>query len=408
MLQSFYSKMESWFFSDEYKNQLKNEEQLKKELETFLQRFTLDFLENMQIDDYITGKEEKNTFCYFLEGNLEGYGTIGGQTTDPQQYGIHWDKKRGDYSFGGKKVKKTKFGHNKDEIFSNIKEELKALITATINNNEDEIIRNRLSPQFKNKVSFLYSNNTQVPIYSNDHLNIIFSLLQIPFSVTEDPFIKRKQLYGFYIESGLNKKMSPLMFMNFFYSKQGYRDLLKDSKTFSLMRDKTKKRKKITLIDIELSDENKIDIGIKEKPKREGLHNPFAEEKKRITGKKAEQIVIDYLKDHKKEFGIIGEIKEWCNSNDFKGYDISYEETGGKEIYIEVKGVAANVGNRIQFEMSYNERKVMKDNADHYYIFFVNDVFNAPKIKRILAKEINDDCYKPSKFSVSVKIKPHE
>jgi hypothetical protein len=405
MLEVFYSRLDVWLSSDEFNKLVKEEYRQKELLNDFLTKFTLDFIKQMTIDDYILGKKNHSSFCYCVEYSLEGYGATGGRTTAPQKYGIHWDKEHKKYSFGGKKVKNSKFGFEPEIIFQNVRNSLISLIEDTSSKNYDGIVNNILNPQFKNKVSYLYSSDSQLPIYSKDDLNLILSALDIPFSLSSDRFFKRLKLYDFYVKNGINEKMSPLMFMNFIYSNYGYRKLLRSTEKLSADKKAFEMAQNLEIIDITLISKHEDSDGpAKESSNRKGSkYNPDSEEKKRITGKKAEQLVIDYLNTHKNELKIYGEIVAWCNDDDSKGYDISYKQTDGKDIYIEVKGVSQDINDRIMFEISSNQIKVMKKNPENYYIFFINNVEKATNIKRILAKNISLDNFEPVKFKVNTK-----
>ena len=131
--------------------------------------------------------------------------------------------------------------------------------------------------------------------------------------------------------------------------------------------------------------------------------NPGSEESKRITGKKAEDIILEYLKAHAKELDAHN-ITPWCygeNQDDGKGYDISYFLSNGTEIFVEVKGTKADLKGQVYFEMSRNEYNVMKNNPDTYYIFFVNDINKGNIIQRILAKDVYGE--EPIKYRVNFK-----
>lgn len=403
MLDTFYSKLESWLSSSNFKQSLKDEQQNKKLLNAFLEKFDIKKLNVMTIDEYVVGKENKHTFCYQIEYTLLGYGSIRGRPTAAQRYGIFWDGVRKDYSFGGKKVKKTRFGSDKDEIFNNIRSAIISLLDDIENNMTDNIIANPLSPQFKNKIGFLYNSTSQIPIYSDDDLNIILAAINIPFSISADRFVKRQKLYDFYKDNGLDEKFSPLLFMNFIYSDYGYLNLLRAENKVSLTEKEAASIKKIKLVDIRVIEELKPKKSETARTRRIGKYNPETEERKRITGKKAEQIVIEYLNSHKDELKIDGEIVAWCDIDDGIGYDISYKQLDKKDVFIEVKSTIADRKDRIVFEISANQREIMNNHPDNYYIFFVNNVNNATEIKRILAKNINEKNYEPVKFRVNVK-----
>lgn len=228
MLEELNLKLDTWMQTDDYKCQLKKQDKYFKSLREFLAIFTKDKIESMNIDEYVTGKKNQKAFCYWLEETLEFYGSISGRTTAYEKFVIYWDKEIKDYSFGPKKWKSRKgFGSTKDEIFENIKKSILDVVDATKNNDYERIINNPLNPQFKNKINFLYDYDNQIPIYSNEDLNVILTLFEIPFDKNIDRIYKREKLFEFYKNNGYDQKVSPALFMLFIYSWYGYRAILR-------------------------------------------------------------------------------------------------------------------------------------------------------------------------------------
>lgn len=402
MLEELNLKLDTWMQTDDYKCQLKKQDKYFKSLREFLAIFTKDKIESMNIDEYVTGKKNQKAFCYWLEETLEFYGSISGRTTAYEKFVIYWDKEIKDYSFGPKKWKSRKgFGSTKDEIFENIKKSILDVVDATKNNDYERIINNPLNPQFKNKINFLYDYDNQIPIYSNEDLNVILTLFEIPFDKNIDRIYKREKLFEFYKNNGYDQKVSPALFMLFIYSWYGYRAILRTNEKPTI---ESKEIESFSLVDIKIDD---VITSKKEKYKNELkrriIYNPGSEESKRITGKKAEDIVLEYLKVHAKELDAHN-ITPWCygeNQDDGKGYDISYLLSNGTEIFVEVKDTKADLKGQVYFEMSRNEYNIMKSHPNTYYIFFVNDVNKGNIIQRILAKDVYGE--EPIKYRVNFK-----
>ncbi|MCU9932379.1 hypothetical protein NWQ33_00105 [Mycoplasmopsis cynos] len=183
------------------------------------------------------------------------------------------------------------------------------------------IIKEFLCPfnnQFKNKVAFLYNNENQIPIYSDNHLNIILSSLNIKFNPEESVEFKRKTLFNFYQNNSIDKILSTSMFASFIYSYYGFIN---------------KSKKNIKLIDLEVKIidtkeyENKIPKVV--------VYDPEVEKKKKEIGTKGEEIVLDYLSKNMNDLNI-KKIYNWCfgdNQDDSKGYDFSYITNDGKEFF---------------------------------------------------------------------------
>lgn len=174
---------------DEYKSKS------NKLLTEFLLRFDIKSLINIKIDDYVVGNKTNNSFCWWVENKLRDFGNIGGgQLTAFQRFGIYYDKNNKNYVFKNKRTKQTRFGSTENEVFNNVKSELINLIKDTQNDNYIGIEANKLNPLFKNKISYLYSNERQLPIYSDKDLNILLTIFEIPFDIKEDRIYKRKMI----------------------------------------------------------------------------------------------------------------------------------------------------------------------------------------------------------------------
>lgn len=387
VLDEFFEKFNYWMTTSSYKKILKEEIALEEKLNIFLSKFTIDYIKTMPIDDYVTGKKNKMAFCSYVEVTLRNYGSISGRTTAYQKYVIYWDKRNKKYSFGSAKIKKRAFfGDDQTDIYNNVIKELINVINATKNGDLKSIEINHLNDQFKNKVSFLYDHKNQLPIYSNDDLDKILTLFNVPFDSKLNRVYKRKILYDFYVSTGIKKLMSPFIFMFFIYSDYGYRFYLRDRSSLNV------DLHTITLNNVKIK--NTIPMN-NSKVKREGLYDSSSEIKKRMTGKKAEELVIDFLNSNKSELDV-NHLIAWCNIDDSKGYDISYKKSDGTEIFVEVKSTKMNLGDKISFDMSLHEHEVMKENINNYFIFFVNDTYNARDIKRISALDLFGE--EPIKF----------
>lgn len=182
----------------------------------------------MPIEEYVSGNKNKSTFCYMIEETFECFGVISGRTSAYTKYVIYWNKHDQKYKFGDKRTKRRQyFGSTEEEIFSNVKKEIKNIIIAARNNDYKTIAESHLNPQFKNKIAYLYNSDCQIPIYSDDDLSVILSILEIPFNPNEDRAFNREKLYKFYVENELNKRLSTYMFMSFIYNWMGYRAYLR-------------------------------------------------------------------------------------------------------------------------------------------------------------------------------------
>ncbi len=292
-----------------------------------------------------------------------------------------------------KKDKKSKFGSSADEVFLNIKKELIALIKGVLANDDAVLISSKFNPLFKNKISYLYRRTNQLPIYGEHDLNKLLTIFGINFDTDSDRVIKRQLLFSFY--KSLNRDdITPDLFMYFVYSDLGYRSILRQDR--ANIEIEKKKAKDYVLVDVEsitlpASKEVKGGSGLV----KTDSYETYAE--KKITGKKGEEIVKQYLLSHKKELGIMGDIRCYCEENDYEHCDFSYTVESGRTVYVEVKATRMDRKNEITFEMSSAEYDFMIEHMENYYIFYINDVNKGKVIKRIQASKIE---VKPCKYKV--------
>ena len=86
-LSNFDYKLGSYQFDDLYLNDLRLD---------FVRAFPIEFIQNqMELDDYIEGKDNKNAFCYRLEFGLGALGSIRG--ANASKFGIYYSKKQKQY-----------------------------------------------------------------------------------------------------------------------------------------------------------------------------------------------------------------------------------------------------------------------------------------------------------------------
>ena len=102
MLDDIKAKLDEWMQIKDYKLHRKEETRKHKSIDAFISTFTANKISSMEIDDYVIGKRNTKSFCYWIEQRLEGYGSIRGRTTAFAKYVIYWDKRQNKYSFGAK------------------------------------------------------------------------------------------------------------------------------------------------------------------------------------------------------------------------------------------------------------------------------------------------------------------
>lgn len=401
IIKDFLERYDYWYSDKEgyglvKKDYLESQKFLKK----FLEKFPLEKVEEMTLKEYATGRgnqEKDKSFCYWVETKLRNLGEIrGGRLSEHQRFGIYYDARNGEYKFKNSNWKNPRFGNSVAAVYEEVHEAIISLLEAAQKHDYEKIEKNKLNPLFKNKLTFLYDAENWIPIYGDSDLDIILTLLSIPFDKETDRVYKRKKLFEFY--KALNRPdISTTLFMLFIYSNAGYKYYLRKRENDTFNGENGNKCVK------ESFNKNEYIIN-KDSKTRYGMYkgHPNTEEIKRIVGKAGEEIVKAYLESHKKELGIIGEIKKPCENNDGAHHDFSYINKEGEEIYIEVKATKRNNENIISFEMSYHEYNFMLDHENHYYIYYINDALN--KMRREVIKEIRACDAKELLFSSKYKM----
>lgn len=134
----------------------------------FVEDFSIAKIEQMQLDEYVIGKQNENTYCYRLEYQLKELGNNGG--ANASKYGVWYGqfgknttpKYRATKNFADGQV------DNIDVAFANVKSELIKLISADPNTDEGKTIicKSRFAPLVLGKVLYLYHHKDFLPIFS--------------------------------------------------------------------------------------------------------------------------------------------------------------------------------------------------------------------------------------------------
>lgn len=150
-------------------------------LKSFVERFNVGYIMNeMQLDDYVMGKDSKTSFCYIVERGLSFIGGIQGATA--YKFGIYYGKTKSDLKMQYRFTKK--FGNNQDEAFRNVKIELVSLINRTKQLKVFEDIDSLIAGMFKYKIMYIYNPSILLPIYFIDDLAHFSNRLSLPIKKT--------------------------------------------------------------------------------------------------------------------------------------------------------------------------------------------------------------------------------
>src|SRR5260370_27995101 len=165
-------------------------ENLRKQ---FLRKFPQDKLSDLDIDQYVEGKGNKDSFCNWLENHLVELGSMSGATAI--KFGIYYGRKKSDPVVTYRFV--PKFGSSKDAAFNRIKQELVDLLSAGKTKNFAAIQNSMLSPMFKGKILSIYYPDDYLNIFSRAHLEFYLLKLSISFAKEEDDTLLRQKLIDF-------------------------------------------------------------------------------------------------------------------------------------------------------------------------------------------------------------------
>ncbi len=200
------------------KDNKKDREELEKLRKQFEDKFSIDKIAQLKIDDYIVGKQNKESFCYWLETRLEELGNIHG--SNASKFGVYYGKKGDDKELKYHFVKK--YGKDSDDRFSNIKNEIIELIK---NGKENQIKKIRLSkipPTFRGKILSTYFPDKYLNIFSEEHLDYFLTQLKINYTNKMDIIDKQELLLNAKLADDILSKWSISKYSCFLYNNFGY------------------------------------------------------------------------------------------------------------------------------------------------------------------------------------------
>ena len=297
------------------------------------------------------------------------------------------------YDYDRNQSAKRGFGTTPETVFESVKAELIKIVQNPCD--YEALANTKLNQMFANKVAFLYSNNRQIPIYSDAHLNVFLSALEIPFCIGKNRANKREKLYQYYSQLNCNG-LSPLTFMQYLYQGAGLCGLLQDQQAA-----KTKKQANMTPTDKASAPRAEPEQTKREQNRSGLIEEALSQEEAKLIGKYGEDAVKKYLEHKRKELGIIGSIDCPCETNDYAHYDFSYQTKDGKTIYVEVKASKLDTPGRAHFFMSKAEYEFFLENKENYRLYYVNDVFGKGNVTSLTLTE--QDLY-PIKYSAEIRL----
>lgn len=383
-----------WF--EENKKEIKQKErEINKLIDQFLKKYTLERIAGMKIDDYVEGKADDNSFCYWIENKLKSAGDIHGATA--YKFGVFYSKKNSRYE-----VQTPKYNSDYNLAFEEIKKLIIEVIDASKEHNLDKITTSKLSNMFKNKIAYLYNREDFLPIYSDDDIKKLLIIFGLPHDQKKESIESKKdRLFKFYKDLNIID-CSPWRFMHFIYNPDGYRHELRDGEITDFLKSNNSKITIEKVVNIEDLFVERNYNGRKSVYKSD----PDKDKSNKLAGEKGEDRVIEYFETNKRKLNIT-EIKYYCkkdgpDANDLAGCDIEYVTSDGQHWFVEVKSTRANNVEKQLFYMSDIEFNKMKENINNYYILYFNNVYKDSVVKEIPAKLIVSKAH-PIKYNFNLK-----
>lgn len=146
-------------------------DELKELLDEFLDRWTLENIENLTLQEYV-GLGNKDTFCQWVETKTRMLGSIKGMTSI--KFGIYERKDKTklpkNYKNDAEYSWLQGYGDSRKTAFENTKQDIIKIIQLAEVGKFSEIDSILLPDLFKWKVAFLYSNERLIPIFKQDVL----------------------------------------------------------------------------------------------------------------------------------------------------------------------------------------------------------------------------------------------
>ena len=365
-------------FHEQYLNDdewgLPREKRLNKIKDELVRRFTTEYVQNeMRKEDYCIGHSgDKDNFCYIIERTLRGLGSILGASS--KKFGLYWSKKEGRY------IPTDRYGATEDGAFNKIKAELVKIIYAAQRNDMNAISSSTFSYMIRHKIFFLYNSSTDIPIFSEDHLEKVLAFYDIPYlkdNYTETN--KRRALYNFKENNEVFSEMTNKEFMSFLYSEYSGLDL-KQKKTI----DENRKGETVVLVEVTSLLDTHEQHEYKSRKGKTNYDDIAAHAT--FVGEAGEKLVLDYEKRNNRDYA--RKIKWVSRYDDHAGYDILSYDKDGNKIFIEVKTKKYGGADNIDFYITDNELKRLRE--DNHIIYYVCGITRKQKKIYAIRKETLD------------------
>jgi len=368
--------------SDLYNERLKECENLHSE---FLKRWPLkDLSKILTLENYVIGKQNYDSFCYWVERKTRSLGSILGATAD--KFKVYYDK-------DGSKYRWIKRFNSSQAAFKATKREILNILKAAEDGNLEAIKDNELfrdSNLFRGKLLYLYFPDKFLNIFSEEDINFFLVRLGIPFERNEHVINKQNRLVALKGSDPIMSAWSARKFGYFLYSqfippsrtlsknfykkdkpKSGLAEVLQEEGSYALP---DVRQTEVELIDLD-SIKVKITKGKRKGKKVKRKPNYIAENIRNMKlGAQGEEIVLKLEKESLSRAGrkdLANKVKRISLEDDSAGYDIHSYFINGKNKFIDVKSTTTGINRNAPFYLTQNEKEVMEYVKGRYFLYRV-------------------------------------
>lgn len=367
-------------FEQKFANQSQYK-RLEKLRRNFEKRFPRNKISQLKPDDYVQGKRNEKSFCYWVEWKLADLGNI--QGTPAKKFGVYYSKKKNSFQF-------TEEFKSNENPFGAVLNEIISLLDAAEKDDIERVRSAKISPMFKGKLLFLYFPKKFLNIYSKGHIDYFLGQLRLNEPGSKlDLISKRELLVKFKNGDEVMKDWSMFEFHDFLYETQGYPPS-RDLKVTPLLKNYVLNLPLPEETDpefISLKPGDAVESSEKTSGKKSGtIDYEQKNRRNKLTGNQGEDVVLLAEKRELRRNGkpdLAKKVEAICKTEDGAGYDILSFELDGTPKQIEVKSTTArppSPNSSFGFYLSANEYEQAKL-LPNFYLYIVFDVKSEkPKI----------------------------
>lgn len=340
-------------------------------IEEFNQLFTNEKLQHLTYHEYVMGKDNKDSYSYWLEIKTHIIGSIKGGNVSKHQIWFDKSRQKMDWTQSFEKGDTTPI------------DKMRQLLSYLKNNGEylsyKEIDELPGSNTLKFKTLYLYHPQNYLPIFSE--MMYDYYLKQIGYNPMKYKTlsIKQKVILDWKNSEDILAEMSNYEFVHFLFYLFGIPKRKDRGTEIQIEGGRLTENSTTTLNKNYKVVENPHFHNYTRENKKRMINKPVKlnytelNEKRSINGSKGEKIVMQYELDRLKKSGYLDGIEQVSIYDDSKGYDIKSYEENGKERYIEVKTSTST--NIVDIFISQNEVEFGRKHFN-YWIYVVTDINN--------------------------------